>query len=72
MIYLLPADLAVKVEDALTEAQAREQDSMLERPTAKGLGWEYDIAFADSGFHCDIKAGIELPMRTLNTELQVR
>ncbi len=32
--------------------------------------WEYDVAFADSGFQSDVKTAIEQPMKALNTELQ--
>ena len=34
--------------------------------------WEYDVAFADSGFQSDVKTAIEQPMKALNTELQAR
>lgn len=66
--------MAVRFEDAMAEAQARERDSTFHVSHSKGSssGWEYDVAVADSGFHSDIKAAIQLPMKSLNTELQVR
>ena len=74
IIHLLPADMAARLENALAEAEARERDSRLQQPLTKGSfqEWEYDIAVADSGFHSDIKAAIELPLKSLNVELQVK
>ena len=69
------AEIATKIEGALEEAQVKEQDTMLLRSHSRvssSAGWEYDVAVADSGFHSDVKTAIELPMKSLNIELQAR
>ena len=61
------------MEGALEEAK-RQGSSLQPQASNKPFeedDWEYTVAFADTGFQTSIKDAVQMPMKALNSELQV-
>lgn len=66
------AEIAVRLEDALMLMVSKTTPSPPPQSRASSEDiWEFDVAFADSGFHVDVREAIQVPLKSLNAELQV-